>query len=347
MKCAILETPGNIRIESLPDPEPAEGDVIVKVRAALTCGTDLKAYRRGHPKMPCPTPFGHEFSGEIVAVGKGSGDFRVGDAIMSANTGPCGACFFCDRSQENLCTTIMDEMILGAYADYVRVPSRVVRNNVYRKPSALPFAQAALLEPLSSVCFGASALTPELRRNDATALIIGAGPIALLWLAVLRDAGVGTIIVAGRRLPRLRVARSLGADIVVGEGEEVSAAVDQATGGRGADIVVECTGSPQVWEQAPAYARIGGMVVLFGGCKQGTQVSFDTYALHYDGIRIVSPFHFRPDDVAHAFTLLEQPGFDWSRFITFSAGLDQISDVFERLETGEDIKCAILPHGEE
>jgi L-iditol 2-dehydrogenase len=345
MKCAILETPGSIRIDTLADPEPHDGDVIVKVRAALTCGTDLKAYRRGHPKMPCPTPFGHEFSGEIVALGSGVSDFQIGDAIMSANTGPCGTCFFCDRGQENLCTTIMDEMILGAYAEYVRVPSRVVRNNVYRKPGNLPFEQAALLEPLSSVCFGTSLLTSELRRDDSTALVVGAGPIALMWLIALRDAGIGTIVVAGRRRPRLDVASALGADITLGEGENVREAIDAVTSGRGADIVVECTGNPDVWEQAPGYARTGGMVVLFGGCKQGTQVRFDTYALHYDGIRIVSPFHFRPDDVAEAYRLLGRSDYEWSRFITSSSPLDDIAAVFERLETGKDIKCAVLPHG--
>jgi L-iditol 2-dehydrogenase len=344
MKCAILETPGTIRIDVLPDPQAGAGDVIVKIRAALTCGTDLKAYRRGHPKMPCPTPFGHEFAGDIVEVGSGVDGFAVGDSVMSANTGPCGACFFCDRAQENLCSSIMDEMILGAYAEYVRVPSRVVRSNVYRKPDGLPFEQAALLEPLSSVCFGAAELTPDLARSDATALVIGAGPIALLWLAVLREAGIGRVIVAGRRRPRLEVARALGADVIVGEGDDLPAAINEATDGRGADVVVECTGSPDVWEQAPGYARKGGMVVLFGGCKQGTGILLDTYAIHYDGIRITSPFHFRPKDVAEAFRLLNSTSFDWSRFITSHAALDELAEVFERLETGEDIKCAILPH---
>ncbi len=344
MKCAILERPGTIRVDCVPDPQPGDGDVVVRVQAALTCGTDLKAYRRGHPKMPCPTPFGHEFAGDIVEVGRGVDGFAIGDAVMSANTGPCGACFFCIRSQENLCESIMDEMILGAYAQYVRVPARVVRANVYRKPTHLPFEQAALLEPLSSVCFGAALLTPELRRSDSTALIIGAGPIALLWLAVLREAGIGRVIVAGRRRPRLDVARSLGADAVIGEGEDISAVVGDATQGRGADVVIECTGDPDVWSKAPAYARKGGMVVLFGGCKQGTSVQLDTYALHYDGIRIVSPFHFRPIDVADAFRLLDVSTFDWSSFITSQAPLDDIADVFVRLESGQDIKCAVLPH---
>ena len=345
VKCVILSEPGELRVEQVPDPVAGSGDVIVRVRAALTCGTDLKAYRRGHPAMPCPTPFGHEFAGEIVELGADVGGFRVGDAVMAANTGPCGGCFFCDRDQQNLCTTLMDEMILGAYAELVRVPARVVRANLFSKPDALPFEHAALLEPLSSVCFGLDLLTPEIRRSDATALILGAGPIALLWLVALRDAGVGSVVVGGRRRARLEAAARLGADAVCGEGEDLRAQVAERTQGRGADVVIECTGLPEVWEVAPEYARRGGLVVLFGGCPGGTRVSLDTYRLHYDGVRIASPFHFRPRDVQAARTLLLSGGVDWERFITSHAGLDDVPALFERLADGRDIKCAVLPHG--
>jgi L-iditol 2-dehydrogenase len=315
----------------------------VRVRAALTCGTDLKAFRRGHPKMPCPTPFGHEFAGEIVAAGRDVELFRVGQAVMSANTGPCGECFFCARDQENLCETIMDEMILGAYAEYVRIPDRVLRVNVFEKPAALPFEQAALLEPLSSVCFGIAGVPAAVMRADATALVIGAGPIALLWLVALRASGIGRIVVAGRRPARLAVARAFGADLTLGEGDDVTASLRRETGGRGADLVVECTGLPEVWSTAPVYARRGGHVVLFGGCRPGTTVALDTYRLHYDGVTIASPFHFRPRDVARARELLSRPDVDWSRFITSRATLDETPAVFARLGDGIDVKCAIVP----
>ncbi len=342
MKCCILEEPGKLVVTDRPEPRLEAGDVLVKVRAALTCGTDLKAFRRGHPKMPCPTPFGHEFSGEIVAVGRDVTRFREGQAVMSANTGPCGLCFFCQRDQENLCETLMDEMILGAYAEYVRIPERVLRVNVFEKPAALPFEQAALLEPLSSVCFGLAGLSPSLLRSDATALLLGAGPIALLWLVALRASGVGKIVVAGRRPARLEVARAFGADRTLGESSDVASAIRAETDGRGADIVVECTGTPEVWQAAPGYARRGGAVVLFGGCRPGTTASFDTYRLHYDGVAITSPFHFRPRDVARAKELLLKPGVEWSRFITSRAELEQVPAVFARLDDGTDVKCAIL-----
>jgi L-iditol 2-dehydrogenase len=346
MRCCILEKPGLLRVDDVADPTADSGDLVIRVRAALTCGTDLKAYRRGHPKMPCPTPFGHEFAGEIVEVGSGVDGFAVGDAVMSANTGPCGHCFFCRREQENLCESLMDAMILGAYAEYLRIPARVVRCNVFQKPEAIPFAEAALLEPLSSVCFGLAQVPASARREEATALLIGAGPIALLWLVALKAEGVGRVIVAGRRAPRLRQAAALGADLTIGEGDDVAHAVLEATGGRGADVVVECTGLPEVWEQAPTYARRGGSVVLFGGCPGTTRASFDTYRLHYDGVSITSPFHFRPRDVRAAHALLVRPDIDWSAFITLRCSLDAVPAVFERLGEGTDVKCAVLPHGD-
>jgi L-iditol 2-dehydrogenase len=343
MKCCILEEPGRLVVVERPDPTPGPRDVVVRVRAALTCGTDLKAFRRGHPKMPCPTPFGHEFAGEIVATGREVERFRVGQAVMSANTGPCGRCFFCERDQENLCETIMEEMILGAYAEYVRIPERVLRVNVFEKPAEMSFEQAALLEPLSSVCFGIAGSPASVLRKDATALVIGAGPIALLWLVALRASSIGRVVVAGRRAARLEVARAFGADLTIGENEDVGTRIRRETSGRGADLVVECTGLPEIWSAAPSYARRGGHVALFGGCRPGTTVALDTSRIHYDGVTLASPFHFRPRDVARARALLGRREVDWSRFITSRAPLEETPEVFARLEDGNDVKCAILP----
>ncbi len=345
MRVAILEKPGRITIEERPLPEPGAGDVVVRVRAALTCGTDLKAYRRGHPKMPCPTPFGHEFAGEIAAAGSAVRDFRVGDPVMAANTGPCGTCIHCRRDQENLCESIMDEMILGAYADYVLVPERVLRANLFRKPDGLAFEHAALLEPLASVCFGLAHLPAFALGEDATVVILGAGPIAMLWLMALKAAGTPRVVVAGRRPARLAIARAVGADETIGEGEDVAELVRRYTHGAGADAVVECTGLAEVWEQALAVARRGATVVLFGGCAAGTRAAFDTYRLHYDGVQIASPFHFRPRDVRAAYDLLASGAIDGAAIVRTRARLEELPQVFRRLGEGRELKCAILPGG--
>lgn len=345
MKRVVLEAPGRLILQEAPIPTPGPGDAVIRVRAALTCGTDLKAYRRGHPKMPMPTAFGHEFAGEVVAVGDQVKNFAEGDSLMAANTGPCGSCFFCNRDQENLCESIMDEMVLGAYAEYLLVPERVLRRNAFAKSATLDWATAALLEPLSSVCFGLAQVPARCLEDDSVSLIVGAGPIAMLWLRALKQRGRGKVLVAGRRAPRLKAATELGADVVVGEHDDVAAVVRAHTNGRGADLVVECTGLPQVWEQTPAYARKGGTVVLFGGCSADSRVEFDPYRLHYDAVRLVSPFHFRPRDVAESHRLLTESPADWSRLISARIALADVPQTFQEFSTSEALKIAVLPHG--
>ncbi|HYC55159.1 MAG TPA: zinc-binding dehydrogenase [Candidatus Binatia bacterium] len=345
MKQVVLQEPGRLEVVDVDDPEPGPRDVVLRIGAALTCGTDLKAYRRGHPKMPPPTPFGHEYAGVVVAKGKDVDRFDVGDALMAVNSGPCGTCFFCARDQENLCETLMDEMVLGAYAEYLRVPDRVLRRNAFPKPDALTFAHAALLEPLSSVCFGLTHVAAGKIRDDATVVLLGAGPIAMLWLRALQAHGAARVIVAGRRSARLATAGAMGALATIAQGEDVAARIADMTGGRGADAVIECTGLPEMWELAQALARRGGTAVLFGGCARGTRASFDTYRLHYDGVQIASPFHFRPRDVAEAYRLLCLPSLDWSPLISGQARLDDVPELFTRLGDGGEMKIAILPHG--
>ncbi len=346
MKQVVLEAPGRLVVREVADPVPGPGDVVIEVRAALTCGTDLKAYRRGHPKFPCPSPFGHEASGVVVARGANVSAFAEGDALMTANSGPCGNCFWCRRDEENLCETLVEHLLFGAYAEYLLVPERILRRNAFAKPEALSFAQAALLEPLSSVCFGLTRIPTKKIRGDATVLIVGSGPIAMLWLRALQAHGAERVIVAARRPARLATAARMGAMATVATTDgDLGAVVAQATDGRGCDAVVECTGQPDVWELAPSLARRGGSVVLFGGCASGTRASFDTGRLHYDGVEISSPFHFRPRDVAESRRLLAREDLDWSPLVSGHASLDEVPELFARLGDAGEMKIAITAKG--
>jgi L-iditol 2-dehydrogenase len=346
MKQVVLEEPGRLVLREVADPVPGPGDVVIEVRAALTCGTDLKAFRRGHPKFPCPTPFGHEASGVVVARGAGVTAFATGDAVMTANSGPCGTCFWCANDEENLCETLTDELLLGAYADYLLIPERILRRNAFHKPESMSFEHAALLEPLSSVCFGLTKIPTRKIRGESTVLLLGSGPIAMLWLRALQAHGAGNVIVAARRPARLETARAMGASRTVATQNgpaELAAEIADATGGRGCDVVVECTGQVEVWEDAPRYARRGGSVVLFGGCASGTHARFDTGRLHYDGVEISSPFHFRPRDVAEARRLLALDGLDWSPLVSGHARLAELPSLLPTLGDAGEMKIAITP----
>jgi L-iditol 2-dehydrogenase len=341
MRANLLIKPGQIELREIETPSPAAGEVVVKVRAALTCGTDLKTFLRGHPKFPLPTLFGHEFSGEIAQVGGGVRQFREGDSIMSAPSGPCGRCYYCMRDQENICNAAMENYTHGAYAEYIRIPAHVVAQNMFEKPADLSFKEAALLEPLACVIHGLNLL--KLREDD-TVVVIGSGAIGLLHLLALRALGLHKIIILGRRLYRLRLARALGAyeaiDVNEGHARDI---INDATNSRGADVVIECTGIPSVWESAVNIARRGGEVVLFGGCKPGSTVTFDTQRLHYDQITIRSPFHLTRAAVRQAFKLLAERQLLASSLITDTYPLDQLDEVFSLLQKGDCIKYAVIP----
>lgn len=341
MRGHVLVRPGVLELRELPRPRAEPDGVVVRVRAALTCGTDLKAYLRGHPKFPMPTPFGHEFAGELAEVGAEVRGLREGDAIMAAPTAPCGNCYYCQREQENLCEQVMDTMVHGAYAEYVKLPGAVVRTNLYAKPRALSFAEAALLEPLACVLHG---LAQVRLRPDDTVVLIGAGAIALLHLLVLRARGVRRVAVVARSAARATHARTLGAEAVWPVGAEAAhAPVLELTRGRGADVVIECTGQEAVWECAPALARRGGQVVLFGGCPTGSVVRLDTHRLHYDQVSLTSPFHFTPRDVRAAYELLSSGQFGGAALITAEYPLERLTEALDRQRRGEGAKFAIVP----
>lgn len=341
MQSHVLVQPGEIAFCEVPRPVAGPGEVVVHIRAALTCGTDIKAFRRGHPKFPMPTPFGHEFAGEIAEVGARVHGWHPGDAIMATPTAPCGTCYYCQRQQENLCDTVMDTMVLGAYAEYIKLPARIVNTNAYHKPPALPFAVAALLEPLSCVLHG---LTAVPLRPDDTVVLIGAGAISLLHLLTLRAMGIERVIVVGRSANRAQYATQLGATAMLLGG--VSAAREPVldyTHGRGADVVIECTGQVEIWQAAPTLARCGGHVVLFGGCVPGTRVELDTQRLHYDELRISSPFHFTPRAVRRAYELLTSDGFDGRALISGEYALKDLPQALTAHQNGAGIKFAVVP----
>lgn len=330
MRALILEAPGQLAIVERDPGLPGPGELLLRVEAATTCGTDLKAWRRGHPQIPMPGPFGHEWAGIVVAAGEGA-KFRAGDALMGVHSAPCGHCLWCTRGQENLCESIMATKVLGAYAQMLLVPKRIANVNVYAKPRELPFAEAAMLEPLACAVQGMI----ELRKAGAwlgdgsRALVIGPGAIGLMFVSLLRRAGI-RVDLAGRNAMRLAVGERLGATPL---------ALDEAR--RDYDVVIEATGQVEIWERSVDFSRRGGHVMLFGGPPGGTRASFDTYRLHYDGITLLSPFHFGTQAVREAAESLPHLGL--GVLLSGDRTLDQMDATFRDLEAGKGIKYVVRP----
>jgi L-iditol 2-dehydrogenase len=338
MLSAILSRPGEIELREIATPEPGEGELLIEVKSSLTCGTDLKAYIRGHPLIPMPGPFGHEFAGIVVEKGKGVGKFKVGDSIMAVHSAPCLNCSYCRKGLYHLCENLMSSKVLGAFSEYLLLPAHVVKQNVFKKPKNLGFSEAAFLEPLSCVVHGMAPL--GIKKND-TVFIIGAGPIGLLHLILAKSAGA-KVLITGLEEERLKTAKKLGADFVFDPSQTIKSVRD-CTEGMGVDYVFECTGQPEIWEAAVEYVRKGGAVTLFGGCKSGAIVRFKAERLHYDEITLRGTFHFTPNDVAKAFGLLSEKKVDVRKLISGSYPLKDVKDVFARLAKGDGIKYVLTP----
>lgn len=348
MLAAVLYGSEDLRMERIPVPHAGERELLVRVGAALTCGTDLKVYRRGYHAMMLKPPivFGHELAGVVVEAGPGVTKFAVGDRVLPMNSAPCDTCYFCSHGQHNLCENLLFNN--GAYAEYLRIPARIVEKNTMLVPDDVPFEHAALTEPLACVVQG---FNESAARAGDTMVVIGAGPIGLMFMHLGQLRGLRVIAVV-KREDQVAVAREFGASDVVRivEGTDTVAAVRRLAGdGRGADIVIEAVATPATWEWAVGMVRKGGLVNFFGGPPSGTQVSLDTNRLHYGDITLKASFHHTPAACAAAFGLISGGKFKAAEFITRTATLDDLPNVFTRMmkrggDNRADIKTAVFPN---
>jgi len=313
MTGAMLLGPEHIEIREVPVPRPGPGEMLLAVEAATTCGTDVKVFKRGgHPRMlKVPTLFGHEMAGRVAALGAGAVGFAEGDAVVVANSAPCLECDPCRRGRENLCEDL--QYLNGAFADYMLVPERFVERNTHPIPAGLDFGRAALTEPLACVLHGMDAC--ELERYGAAGpvecVVFGGGPIGLLFVAALALDG-HRVLLADPNPSRLEVGLAMGAaeGIEIARGGGQADVVRQVTeGGKGAWVAVDATGVPEVWLDALAVVRPGGLVNLFGGCAPGTSIPLDTHLIHYSELTLKGVYHHRPATVRRALAMLADEAF--------------------------------------
>lgn len=335
---AILIKPHKIELRETPTPEPSGNEILLKVRSALTCGTDLKAYLRGHKLTPMPGPLGHEYSGIVAKTGRNVKKFKEGDPVMGVHSMPCLICPYCKKGLYHLCERIMDTKAIGAYAEYLLIPEHIVKHNLFHKPDSLTFNESALIEPLSCVVHPYKKI--NLQRID-NALIIGVGAIGLMHLKTLSIEGI-RVFVTDLNEERLEIARKMGASGTFLP-DQLTGFIEKETEGIGFDLLVECTGQVEIWENSVNLVRRGGMIILFGGCKSGTFVNYSTHRLHYDEITLMGSFHFTPADVKKAYHLLTEKKIDLSSLITAEYPLREIQEVFKLLAKGKGIKYAIVP----
>lgn len=343
MTAAVLYGKQDVRIEQVSVPQIGDRDVLLKVKVALTCGTDAKVYHRGyHAKMIVPPAiFGHELAGIVETVGRDVRGFEPGMRVVAANSAPCRVCFYCRRHQESLCERLI--FINGAYAEYIRIPEQIVLQNILPVPDHVSLRDAALVEPLACVLHGLE--DTGVQRHDTVA-IVGAGPIGLMFIRMAKLRGA-RVIAIGRRCNRLDAAQKMGADVVIDTArvtDVVEAVRAETEEGRGADRVIEAVGQPCSWEQAIRMARPGGTVNVFGGCPSQTKIQIDADLMHYSELTVKGSFHHAPRFVKLALRLIADGAIDVDTLVTAEAPLSQLQQVLEAmLGKNGAMKTAIVP----
>jgi L-iditol 2-dehydrogenase len=333
--------PQDIRYEEVNIKPLQKGEVLVKVEAALTCGTDVKTFRRGHPVLikEIPSGFGHEFSGTIAKIADDVEGFSIGDRVVAANSAPCGECFYCKKEEYNLCENL--DLLNGAYAEYITIPARIVQKNMIKLPDNLPFEKAAFAEPLANVVHGVE--RTDIKAGQ-TVGIIGIGPIGLMFAKLAKLKGA-RVIVGGRNPLKLKLAKEFAqADEIVDlkkypNPEKIF--MDFTDEKRGLDIAVECVGEPEIWERMFSLVRPGGTVHFFGGCKSGSTVTLDTNKLHYSDIKIMSVFHHTPKYFRQALDLIASGQVDVEKLITGTLPLKDVEKAMNEHIAGKAIKFLI------
>jgi len=304
VKALLFHGPGDLRLDDVPRPEPGRGDVLVQVEVALTDGTDLKTFRRGHPLLldSLPSPFGHEFCGLDVATGR---------RVVAANSAAGD-----DRGAPL-------ELLNGAYAEYVLVPAAIAEVNLLPVPDGLASEVAAMVEPLACCLRGTERAGVE--AGDRVA-IVGAGPIGLMLAACVADTG-GTPEIVGGRPERRALAPLFGGE--PGDGE-------------GADVVIEAAGTAEAWARALELVRPGGTVVYFGGRERDGVLRVDAYRLHYEELTLRGAFHHTPRHVRAALAFLASGAWPWERLITHRVGLDGVAKLLAD-PPRDYLKAAVIP----
>jgi len=342
MLAGVLYGKEHLQVEPVAVPQLGEEDALVRVKAALTCGTDVKVFRRGyHARMIIPPAvFGHELAGDIVGVGERVKGFRPGQRVVAANSAPCQACYYCRRGVENLCEDLLFNN--GAYAEYIRIPGRIVKHNLYEIPPHVSYQDAALVEPLACVLRGLE--ETETRPGDNVA-VIGLGPIGLMFVRLAKTCGARVIALVRRR-GQLARAAALGADELISTSlvHDPVRVVRELTQGRGADVAIEAVGKPQTWELCVRLVRRGGTVNFFGGCPSDTRISLEAALLHYSEITCKASFHHTPAHIRRALELISKNVITARDFVNREEPLANLLAVMRHLMSHNGhLKTAIIP----
>jgi 2-desacetyl-2-hydroxyethyl bacteriochlorophyllide A dehydrogenase len=329
VRAAIWEAPGELRIGERDDPTPGHGELVVKVGACGLCGTDLHIADGDFAPTPYPLVPGHEFAGEVVAVGPGVDGWNEGARVAVDPSLFCGHCEYCRVGRGNLCANwnAIGDTVDGAFAEYVKVPAA----NAYALPDALDFRAGALIEPVSCAVRGMHRLAVQ---PGESALVVGAGTMGLILQQLILRAGATRVAVVDTNEGKLGLAERLGADAVATSAEDLGAF----------DVAVDATGAPPAIESAFGALRRGGRLMIFGVASGDATVSLSPFRIYNDEITVLGSMA-----VLHSFGpavgLMAAGAIDAKAMLTHDFPLDGFGDALATVRRGEGVKSQVLPQG--
>ena len=346
MKAVVYHAPRDIRIEMIPVPPCSDNEIRVKVDACAVCGSDLKAYKYGNPRIKAPLVLGHEFTGIVETVGANVAGFSPGDRVVMAVAVSCGQCYYCHKGWRNICVNlaVMGFGYPGGMAEYVTIPARALNNgHVVKVPEGLKAEHAALAEPVGCVVNAAEncGLQP-----DDTVVVVGAGPMGIINACVAREFGARQIILVNRSAPRLKLAESFGFDLLINlEKQDMVQTVLEVTGGIGADVVIVATPAAKPQEDALDLVRKRGTVCLFASLPvEQKMLSLDSRKIHYGEVRVVGTSDCTARQVKKAVEMLFHHRLPADKLATHLLRLDEIFTAFELMQSGEALRVILKPH---
>jgi len=345
MKAVVYYAPKDIRVESVPVPECGPDEIRAKVDGCAVCGTDLKSYLHGNPRIKAPLVMGHEFTGVVETVGGKVEGFAPGERVVMATSVSCGECYYCKRGFRNLCLNVapMGFSYPGGMAEYVTIPARALeQGHVIKVPEGVEAQHAALAEPLS--CAVNAAENCGIREGDVV-VVVGAGPMGIMNACVAKGLGATKIIMAEINEARLEQAGAFGFDVLVNpDKDDLPKTVADETGGIGADVVIVAAPAAPPQEQAPLLARKRGTVCLFASLPKGkSMISLDSRPIHYGELRVVGTSDSTPEQAAKAVELIANGSIPVKKLATHILGLDEIMAAYELMQSGEALRVILRP----
>jgi L-iditol 2-dehydrogenase len=339
MRVAMYYNNHDVRLEEMAMPSIGPGELLVRIRASGICGSDLMEWYR---IQKAPLVLGHEIAGEVVAVGEGLNDFRIGDRVFASHHVPCGQCRYCLAGHQSVCdmlrTTHFDP---GGFAEFIRVPKINVELGTYRLPDGITFDEGSFIEPLACVV---RAQRSARLASGQTVLIIGSGISGLLHVQLARARGAARIVATDISDFRLKAAARFGADAVIHGTENVPERLRDLNADRLADLVIVCTGAMAAIQQAVKSVDRGGTLLFFAPTPAGVDVPIPLFDFWRDEISVLTSYAGSGQDLLESIELIQNRGVRVADMITHRLSLAEAGRGFELTASGQDsIKVIIDP----